>query len=65
MLNVEDDIAGFLGVHIKHADDGCVCLTRTGLIDRILVPMHLDDANHKMTSSKGPRGRDLLSPFSQ
>ena len=32
-LNVEDDVAGFLGVHLNHKDNGQVDLTQTGLID--------------------------------
>jgi hypothetical protein len=66
-LNVEDDVAGFLGVHIDHNDDGTVRLTQTGLIDRVILAMGLEDANPKGTPA--PReslGRDLKgNPFSQ
>jgi hypothetical protein len=34
-LEVEDDMAGFLGIHIERNDDDIV-LTQTGLIDRII-----------------------------
>jgi len=34
-LNVEDDVAGFLGALIKKLDEGRIELTQTGLIKRI------------------------------
>lgn len=59
-LNVEDDVAGFLGVHIQHHENGHIELTQTGLIDRIISAMHLDDANIKLTPAPTEAlGRDL------
>jgi hypothetical protein len=65
-LNVEDDVAGFLGVHINHNDNGKVTLLQTGLINRVITAMGLDDANPKGTPAhKEPLGRDLQGePFS-
>jgi len=37
-LNVEEDVAGFLGVLIKKLDERKIELTQTGLIKRILGP---------------------------
>ena len=45
-LNVEDDVAGFLGVLIKKLDEGRIELTQTGLIKRILEAMGIEGANH-------------------
>ena len=66
-LNVEDDVAGFFGVHIDHTYDGCITLTQTGIIDHIMLATHLEDANpKKIPSPKEPLSRDLHgSPFSQ
>jgi hypothetical protein len=66
-LNVEDDVAGFLGVHIDHKEDGTVHLTQTGLIDRVISALDLEDANPKRTPApRDPLGRDLKgTPFSQ
>ena len=59
-LNVEDDVAGFLGVHLNHKDNGQVALTQTGLIDRVISALHLEDANPKYTPAiKEALGRDL------
>jgi hypothetical protein len=42
-LEIEDDVAGFLGVKIQRDDDaGTVTLTQTGLIDRIIDALDLD-----------------------
>jgi hypothetical protein len=59
-LNVEDDVAGFLGVHLNHKGNGQVVLTQTGLIERVISGMGLEDANPKSTPA--PRetlGRDV------
>lgn len=58
--------AGFLGISIKKTDKG-VELTQSGLIDRIVTALGLDDANHKLSAApKKPLGRDLTgSTFSQ
>ena len=40
----EEDVAGFLGVHIAHNDDdGTIHLTQRGLAERIVTALHLDD----------------------
>ena len=46
-LNIEDDVAGFLGVLIKKLDEGRIELTQTGLIKRILEAMAIEGANPK------------------
>jgi hypothetical protein len=48
-FNVESDVAGFLGVLLTDLDDGKIELTQTGLIDRIVSSMDLDDTNPKQT----------------
>ena len=65
-LGVEADAAGFLGISIQRTDKG-VELTQSGLIDRVVTALGLDDANHKLSAApKKPFGRDLAcSPFSQ
>jgi hypothetical protein len=43
-LEVEDDVAGFLGVHIDcNKETGEVTLTQKGLIDRILEGLQVED----------------------
>jgi hypothetical protein len=46
-FNVESDVAGFLGVLLTELDDGKIELTQTGLTDRIITRMGLEDANPK------------------
>jgi hypothetical protein len=59
-LNYEDDVAGFLGVHIDHREDGTVELTQTGLIDRIIDALGVAEANPKLTPApREPLGRDI------
>ena len=41
----EDDVAGFLGVHIAHKDDGTIHLTQKGLAERIVEALHLNDSS--------------------
>jgi hypothetical protein len=36
IIEVEDNVAGFLGVHIKRANNGMITLTQQGLIDRCI-----------------------------
>ena len=45
LLKVEGDYAGFLGINISQSTsiDGALELLQTGLIDRILVALNLDD----------------------
>jgi hypothetical protein len=58
-LSVEDDVAGFLGVEIDRKQDGSIELLQTGLIDRIIVAMGLESANHKRTPAIiGALGKD-------
>jgi hypothetical protein len=38
----EEDVAGFLGVHIDRRDDGTIHLTQKGLAERIVSALHLD-----------------------
>jgi hypothetical protein len=55
VLEVEDDVAGFLGVHIDRRDDGTINLTQTGLIERIIT-----DVPAKRTPAEvGCLGKDL------
>jgi len=42
-INVENDVAGYLGVDIHKNQDGSIELLQTGLIDRIITALHLDD----------------------
>ena len=48
-ITTEDDIAGFLGVHINNRDDGTIELLQTGLIDRIIEALDLGDAKATKT----------------
>lgn len=43
IIEVEEDYAGFLGIDITRHDDGRIELTQTGLIQRILDALGLDD----------------------
>jgi len=43
---VESDVAGYLGVDIHQHDDGTIELLQTGLIDRILDALHLNDTGY-------------------
>jgi hypothetical protein len=40
-FEIEDDVAGFLGVHIDRRIDGTIHLTQAGLIDRIIKALDL------------------------
>jgi len=51
-LNVEDDVAGFLGVLIKKLDEGRIEMTQTVLIKRILEVMGIEVANPKSTPAE-------------
>jgi hypothetical protein len=42
-LNIEDDVAGFLGIHLEKQEDGLIELKQTGLIDWILHMMNMED----------------------
>ena len=43
----EEDVAGFLGVHIDCKADGTIHLTQRGLAERIVTALHLDDSSIK------------------
>jgi Reverse transcriptase (RNA-dependent DNA polymerase) len=58
-LNVEDDVAGFLGIHLAKQCDGLIKLKQTGLIDWILRMMNMEDCREAMTpAEKGTIGKD-------
>ena len=58
-LSEEDDVAGFLGILIHKTDEG-IELKQTGLIDRILTSLGLEDSHPKTTpAEKTPLGKDL------
>ena len=60
-LEVEDDVAGFLGVHInKNRETGEVTLTQRGLIDRIIEAMHIEDLPAVATPATECLGKDPL-----
>ena len=49
-LEKEEDVAGFLGVKIDRDEDaGIITMTQTGLIDRSITMLGLDDCNAKDT----------------
>jgi hypothetical protein len=50
-LNIEDDVAGFLGILMQKRENGTIELIQTGLIDRILKVMALEDSHEKSTPS--------------
>ena len=52
-LGYEDtDVAGFLGIQLPKNENGTLELKQTGLIDRILATMGLDQANGKHTPAE-------------
>jgi hypothetical protein len=51
-LEVESDVAGFLGVLITKKPDGTTHLTQTGLIQRILAALNMADFNTKETPAE-------------
>jgi hypothetical protein len=51
-LNVEDDVAGFLGVLIKRHQNNTIELLQTGLVDRVVIAMGLDGSNPKETPAE-------------
>jgi len=51
-LNVEDEVAGFLGVLIKRLDNNKIELTQTGLIKRFIEAMGIEGENPKATPSE-------------
>ena len=51
-LQHEEDVAGFLGVHIDRRSDGTIKLTQKGLIKRIVEALHIQDLPAKRTPAK-------------
>ena len=51
-LNIEDDVAGFLGILLERQEDGSIEMKQTGLIDRILAVMNLEDSKEKSTPAE-------------
>ena len=45
-LNVEDDVAGFLGVNIDRREDGSIELTQSGLTQRIITALGLESTSN-------------------
>jgi hypothetical protein len=69
-LNIKDDVAGFLGILTKKRDDKSIELLQTGLIDRVLKVMGLEDYHDKSTLSatkvlgKDENGEPCSEPWS-
>lgn len=52
-LNVESDVAGFLGVLLKRNEENAtITMTQTGLIDRVIASLGLEGANAKDTPAE-------------
>ena len=52
-------MAGFLGLHMDKSKEGVVVLSQTGLINRILSVMAMEECNPKYTpADKIPIGKD-------
>ena len=48
---MESDVAGFLGILISRKEDGLIKLLQTGLIDKILKIMRLEESHERSTPS--------------
>ena len=49
-LEVEDSVAGFLGVHLHYdLDNNTITLSQSGLIERVIKALDLESANNKLT----------------
>jgi len=60
-LEIEDDVAGFLGVHIeRNKETGEVTLTQKGLIDRIIEALQIEDLPPVDTPAVECLGKDPL-----
>ena len=66
-LNVEDDMAGYLGVHIDKRDDGKLELTQKGLTDRIINALGLESTSNAVATpvEKRALGADIDGPLCQ
>jgi Reverse transcriptase (RNA-dependent DNA polymerase) len=51
-LNVENDVAGFLGVHIQRHDNGTIELTQKGLIERCIAALDVESLPVKKTPAE-------------
>ena len=58
-LEIEDDVAGFLGVHIERRNDGTINMTQVGLTDRIITALNIGNMHAKRTLTEfGCLGKD-------
>jgi hypothetical protein len=56
-LEEENDVAGFLGVHIDRRPEGTIRLTQKGLIKRIIdAPLNINHLPPKLTHQAGSIG---------
>jgi hypothetical protein len=51
-IKAEDDVAGFLGVHMKQADNGTTTLTQKGLIDQFINAFGVEGLPMKHTPAE-------------
>jgi hypothetical protein len=51
-LEAEEDVAGFLRVHIDRQKDGTIHLTQRGLIGRLIKTLNIGDLPAKRTSAE-------------
>ena len=59
-IEEEDDVAGFLGVHIERNPNGTITLTQVGLITRIIKALNIAHLPKKRTPAKvGVLAKDL------
>jgi len=59
-LEVENSVAGFLGVHIDRREDGTIKLTQEGLVKRIIEVLKINDKPRKFTPAAAePLSKDL------
>ena len=57
-LEIEDSVAGFLGVHIDRQEDGRIVLTQKGLIDKIIEALQIEDLPPVSTPATECLGKD-------
>jgi hypothetical protein len=65
ILDIESQqgsIANYLGIQIQEQDDGTLLLTQSGLVERVLEAMDLEDANPKDTPASEALGSNKDSP---
>jgi hypothetical protein len=62
-FTIEDDAFTFLGVELKHHDDGTVEFLQKGLIEKILKHCNMQECNTKSTpANQTPLGTDASGP---